>query len=140
MAVRQLSLRRRPSAARRRRVTESKASLKRRTTADTFLTEGVVAHVDEWGVERFNFPQQIWLYPHIAMGCQAAAPRQVLAINVLSRLIRGSEVRVVVGATSRRALQLAPAFIEECLSARQAHWTRYTIPISALRAWVARNR
>ena len=116
------------------------SKLKRRAAVDTFNSQGVVAQLDEWGIERFNFPQQIWLYPHIAMGSSGAAPSEVLAVNILTRLIRVRNVRLVIGATSRRALQLAPAFVEECLSAREPHWTRYTMPISALRAWVALNR
>jgi hypothetical protein len=118
----------------------ARSHLKRRVPADTFYSEGVVAQMDHWGVERFNFPQEIWLYPNIAMGSDGAAPSEVLAVNILTRLIQVRDVRVVIGATARRALQLAPAFVEECLSAREPHWTRYTIPISALRAWVALNR
>ena len=123
------------------RETESTRSHpKRRRPADTFYSEGVVAQLDEWGVERFNFPQQIWLYPNIAMGSNGAAPSEVLAVNILTRLIQVRDIRVVIGATSRRALQLAPAFVEECLSGREPHWHRYTIPITALRAWLALHR
>lgn len=124
----------------RRVAGSTRSTLTHRAATDTFYREGVVAQLDEWGVERFNFLQQIWLYPHIAMGSNGVAPREVLAVNILTRLIRVRDIRVFIGATSRRALRLAPAFVEECLSGTQPHWKRYTIPIAALRAWVALKR
>ena len=113
---------------------------KRRMSGGTFYSDGVVAPMDQWGIEHFNFPQQIWLYPDIAMGFNGAAPSEVLAVNILTRLIQVRDIRVVIGVTSRRALQLAPAFVEECLSGKEPHWSRYSIPITALRAWLALNR
>ena len=60
--------------------------------------------LQEWDVERFNFPQRIWLYPNISMESRGAAPREVLAVNILTRLIQGRGIRVVIGATLLRAL------------------------------------
>lgn len=111
-----------------------------RVSADTFFSDGVVAQLDQWGIERFNFPQHIWLYPNIAMGSVGAAPSEVLAVNILTRLINVRDLPVLAGATTRRALQLAPRFVEECLASRDPQCRRYTIPISALRAWLAMHR
>jgi hypothetical protein len=111
-----------------------------RASADTFFREGVVAHLDQWGIERFNFPQQIWIYPNVAMGSVGAAPSEVLAVNILTRLIHARDLPVLSGLTTRRALELAPRFVEECLASRDRHCRRYTIPISVLRAWLAMHR
>lgn len=109
-------------------------------SADTFFREGVVAHLDQWGIERFNFPQQIWIYPNVAMGSVGAAPSEVLAVNILTRLIHARDLPVLSGVTTRRALELAPRFVEECLASRDRQCRRYTIPISVLRAWLAMHR
>lgn len=140
MAVNKLSRRARYATASTPGGGHSNPRLTRAAGVDTFDLQGVLAERDEWGVERFNFPQQIWLYPNIAMGSHGTAPREVLAINILTRLIHGRAIRVLVGTTSHRVLQLVPMFMEECLSGSQAHWSRYTIPIAALRAWVALKR
>jgi hypothetical protein len=113
---------------------------KPRAALDTFLQEGVVAEIDQWGVERFNFPQDIWLYPDVAMGSVGTTASEVLAVNILTRLINVRDVPVLVGLTTRRALQLAPRFVEECLPSRDPRCRRYTIPIAALRDWLKRRR
>jgi hypothetical protein len=114
--------------------------LNARASADTFFSEGVVAQLDQWGIERFNFPQEIWIYPNVAMGSVGAAPSEVLAVNILTRLIHARDLPVLIGVTTRRALQLAPRFVEECLASRDRQCRRYAIPISALRAWLAMHR
>jgi hypothetical protein len=111
-----------------------------RVRRDTFATEGVVAWLDECRRERFNFEQAIWLEPTVAMGSRTRGESEVLAVNILTRLIPTRNVRALVGVTSKRVLRLAPLFVDECLSARDAECTRWTIPIEALRAWLASHR
>jgi len=111
-----------------------------RNDRDSFATEGVIAWHDECHRERFNFEQAIWLYPTVAMGSRSRRESEVLALNILTRLIPTRNVRALVGVTSKQALRLAPLFITECLTDRDPEWMRWTMPIEALRAWLASHR
>jgi len=111
-----------------------------RAGRDTFATEGVIAWLDECHRERFNFEQAIWLEPTVAMGSRTRRESEVLAVNILTRLIPTRNVRALVGVTSKQAIRLAPLFVTECLAARDPEWTRWTMPIEALRAWLASHR
>ncbi|HXQ29449.1 MAG TPA: hypothetical protein VN848_09280 [Gemmatimonadales bacterium] len=107
---------------------------------DSFATQGVIAWHDECHRERFNFEQSIWLYPTVAMGSRSRRESEVLALNILTRLIPTRNVRALVGVTSKQALRLAPLFVTECLTARDPEWTHWTMPIGTLRAWLASHR
>jgi len=107
---------------------------------DSFATEGVIAWLDECRRERFNFEQAIWLEPTVAMGSRTRGESEVLAVNILTRLIPTRNVRALVGVTSKQAIRLAPLFVTECLAARDPEWTQWTMPIEALRAWLASHR
>ena len=107
---------------------------------DSFATEGVVAWLDKCHRERFNFEQQIWLEPTVVMGSRTRGESEVLALNILTRLIPTRNVRALVGVTSKQAIRLAPLFVAECLPGRDPEWTRWTMPIEALRAWLATHR
>jgi hypothetical protein len=114
--------------------------LRRRDVRDSFASEGVVAWLDECHRERFNFEQEIWLEPTITMGSRSRRESEVLALNILTRLIPARNTRALVGVTSAQALRLAPLFVEDCLAARDPDLARWTIPIEALRAWLASHR
>lgn len=111
-----------------------------RKTRDSFASDGVVAWLDECHRERFNFEQEIWLEATIAMGSRSRPESEVLALNILTRLIPTRNVRALVGVTSTQALRLAPLFVEDCLAARDPDLARWTVPIEALRAWLASHR
>lgn len=108
--------------------------------ADTFETHGVVGRFDHRGVERFNFPQAVWLYAGIPMGSIDTFQRTVLAVNILTRLVTRQDLPVLIGTTSRRAMQLAPEFVRDCLEGRDFRGAGYAIPIEALREWMDGRR
>lgn len=98
---------------------------------------GLMCRLDRDGVEHFNFPQAVWLYPRVVMRATARFTRaaEVLAVNMLTLALPERDYRAYIGLTSSRALHFARPFAEDCLLdlPRDA----WCIPLHTLRHWVA---
>ncbi|MGA8708638.1 MAG: hypothetical protein WB646_16820 [Steroidobacteraceae bacterium] len=94
-------------------------------------------YVDRQGVQHFNFIQQIWLQPQVEMAVTAVMTLalETLAVNLLTQVTRERDFLAPVGITSRRVMQLAGRFCEQCLlTARQDGWR---IPRATVKSWLA---
>lgn len=94
-------------------------------------------YVDRQGVQHFNFIQQIWLQPQVEMAVTAVVTvaLETLAVNLLTQVTRERDFAAPVGITSRRVMQLARRFCEQCLlTAQQGGWR---IPRATIKSWLA---
>lgn len=94
-------------------------------------------YLDTQGRQHFNFAQQIWLRPRVAMAVTPVMTiaLETLAINLLTHLTRERDCPVAVGVTSRRVLKLARLFCKDCLlTARAEGWV---MPRASLREWLS---
>jgi hypothetical protein len=94
-------------------------------------------YVDGRGAQHFNFIQQIWLHPQVEMAVTAimTVALETLAVNLLTQVTRERDFLAPVGITSRRVMQLAPRFCEECLmTAQRDGWK---IPRATVKSWLA---
>jgi hypothetical protein len=93
--------------------------------------------VDATGRQHFNFVQQIWLRPQVEMAVTPVmtVALETLAVNLLSEVTRRRDCAAAVGLTSRRVIQLAPRFCQECLLTAQANG--WVIPRASVRSWLA---
>ena len=102
------------------------------------LTEagGAVGWVDRDGVDRFNFPQTVWLYPDVQMRATRSLTRaaEVLAINILSLVLADRDWDELDGKRSKRALRLARSFYRDCLSELPSDG--WCIPLETVREWL----
>lgn len=92
--------------------------------------------VDSDGADRFNFPQTVWLYPGIPMRATRHYSRaaEVLAVNILSLVLKERDYRAAQGRTSSRAVTLARTFWEDCLAELPSG--PWCIPLETIRAWL----
>ena len=87
--------------------------------------------LDDDGIDQFNFPQTIWLYPNVRM---RATPRftraaEVLSVNLLSLALAECEPRYLA--------RLARPFYEDCLTELPSE--AWCIPLETIRAWLLRT-
>jgi hypothetical protein len=93
--------------------------------------------VDSNGRQHFNFVQHVWLQPQVEMAVTPVptVALETLAVNLLTEVIRERDYAAAVGITSRRVMQLASIFCDECLlTARGNGWV---IPRASVRSWIA---
>jgi hypothetical protein len=93
--------------------------------------------VDSNGRQHFNFVQRVWLQPQVEMAVTPVptVALATLAVNLLTEVTRERDYAAVVGITSRRVMQLASKFCDECLlTARGNGWV---IPRASVKSWVA---
>jgi hypothetical protein len=93
--------------------------------------------VDANGRQHFNFVQHVWLQPQVEMAVTPVptVALETLAVNLLTEVTRERDYVAVIGVTSRRVMQLASIFCDECLlTARGNGWV---IPRASVRSWMA---
>jgi len=95
--------------------------------------------VDSNGRQHFNFVQHVWLQPQIEMAVTPVptVALETLAVNLLTEVTRERNYVAAVGITSRRVMQLASMFCDECLLT--AHGNGWVIPRASVRSWMAAN-
>jgi hypothetical protein len=93
--------------------------------------------VDSNGRQHFNFVQRVWLQPQVEMAVTPVptVALETLAVNLLTEVTRERDYAAVVGITSRRVMQLASRFCEECLLT--AHGNGWVIPRASVKSWIA---
>jgi len=93
--------------------------------------------VDSSGRQHFNFVQRIWLQPQVEMAVTPVptVALETLAVNLLTEVTRERDYVALVGVTSRRVMQLASTFCEECLLT--AHGNGWVIPRASVKSWMA---
>ena len=93
--------------------------------------------VDSSGRQHFNFVQRVWLQPQLEMAVTPVptVALETLAVNLLTEVTRERDYVAVVGVTSRRVMQLASKFCDECLLS--AHGNGWVIPRASVKSWVA---
>ena len=93
--------------------------------------------VDSNGRQHFNFVQHVWLQPRVEMAVTPVltVALETLAVNLLTEVTKERDYVAAVGITSRRAMQLAPTFCDECLLT--AHGNGWVIPRASVKSWVA---
>lgn len=94
-------------------------------------------YVDPQGLQHFNFIQQVWLQPQVEMAVTAVMTLalETLAVNLLTEVTGERDFPAPVGITSRRVMQLAPRFCEQCLlTAQRGGWK---IPRATVKSWLA---
>lgn len=103
-------------------------------------TCGAVGWVDSDGVDRFNFPQTVWLYPQVQMRATRSLTRaaEALAINIFSLVLADRDWEELEGKQSERALRLARSFYEDCLS--ELPNDGWCIPLETVREWLLMTR
>ena len=93
--------------------------------------------VDSNGRQHFNFVQRVWLQAQVEMAVTPVptVALETLAVNLLTEVTRERDYAAVVGITSRRVMQLASMFCDECLlTARGNGWV---IPRASVKSWIA---
>ena len=92
--------------------------------------------VDSNGRQHFNFVQHVWLQPQVEMAVTPVLTLalETLAVNLLTEVTRERDYVAVVGITSRRVLQLAVTFCNECLLT--AHGSGWVIPRASVKSWM----
>ena len=93
--------------------------------------------VDSNGRQHFNFPQRIWLEARVEMAVTPVptVALETLAVNLLTEVTRERDYVAAVGVTSRRVMQMAATFCDECLlTARGNGWV---IPRASVKSWIA---
>jgi hypothetical protein len=93
--------------------------------------------VDSSGRQHFNFVQRVWLQPQVEMAVTPVPTVALvtLAVNLLTEVTRERDYVAVVGVTSRRVMQLASPFCDECLLT--AHGNGWVIPRASVKSWIA---
>jgi hypothetical protein len=93
--------------------------------------------VDSSGRQHFNFVQRVWLQPQLEMAVTPVptVALETLAVNLLTEVTRERDYVAVVGVTSKRVMQLASKFCDECLLS--AHGNGWVIPRASVKSWVA---
>lgn len=93
--------------------------------------------VDSNGRQHFNFVQRVWLQPQVEMAVTPVptVALETLAVNLLTEVTRERDYVAAVGATSRRVMQLASRFCDECLLS--AHGNGWVIPRASVKSWLA---
>jgi hypothetical protein len=93
--------------------------------------------VDSNGRQHFNFVQHVWLQPQVEMAVTPVltVALETLAVNLLTEVTRERDYVAVVGVTSRRVMQLASTFCDECLLT--AHGDGWVIPRASVKSWMA---
>lgn len=101
---------------------------------------GAVGWIDGDGVDRFNFPQTVWLYPRVQMRATRSLTRaaEALAINILSLVLADRDWEELEGKQSERASRLARSFYEDCLS--ELPNDGWCIPLDTVREWLLMSR
>jgi hypothetical protein len=109
----------------------------RHTDASAPCVNTFCYYVDMRGVQHFNFIQRVWLQPQVEMAVTAimTLALETLAVNLLTEVTRERNCLVPVGITSRRVIQLAPRFCEQCLLT--AHRDGWRIPRATVKSWLA---
>jgi hypothetical protein len=81
--------------------------------------------------------QHVWLQPRVEMAVTPVltVALETLAVNLLTEVTKERDYVAAVGITSRRAMQLAPTFCDECLLT--AHGNGWVIPRASVKSWVA---
>lgn len=84
--------------------------------------------LDDDGIDRFNFPQTIWLYPNVRMRATRRFTRaaEVLSVNLLSLALTDREPRYLE--------RLARPFYEDCLADLTSD--EWCIPLETIREWI----
>jgi len=93
--------------------------------------------VDSNGRQHFNFPQRVWLEARVEMAVTPVptVALETLAVNLLTEVTRERDYVAAVGVTSRRVMQMASTFCDECLlTARGNGWV---IPRASVKSWIA---
>ena len=115
----------------------SKPNSARRAERPAPVDEKFRYFVDANGRQHFNFVQQVWLQSQVEMAITPVptVALETLAVNLLTEVTRDRDYAAVVGTTSRRVMQLALAFCDECLlTARGNGWV---IPRASVKSWMA---
>jgi hypothetical protein len=109
----------------------------RRAEPCTPVDEKFRYFVDSSGRQHFNFVQRVWLQLQIEMAVTPVptVALETLAVNLLTEVTRERDYVAAVGITSRRVIQLASAFVDECLLT--AHGNGWVIPRASVKSWMA---
>jgi hypothetical protein len=115
----------------------TEAAAARRAERSPPVDEKFRYFVDSSGRQHFNFVQRVWLQPQVEMAVTPVPTfaLETLAVNLLTEVMRERDYVAVVGVTSRRAMQLASMFCEECLLT--AHGNGWVIPRASVKSWIA---
>lgn len=115
----------------------TQAASSRRAERSPPVDEKFRYYVDSSGRQHFNFVQRVWLQLQVEMAVTPVPTLalETLAVNLLTEVTRERDYVAVVGVTSRRVMQMAPMFCDECLLT--AHGNGWVIPRASVKSWIA---